>query len=212
MRYPDFVEVVTERAGLASAGEAARVIDATVEALGEQLGSVQVEQVAGGLPPKLAAALARRRGPAQITDAGGLARRVGELAGLPLAHALEQAQVVCQVLAELSDPDALAHLATLPPGLAALLEPRARGPAPPPPRRPATAPGTGRTLASGRPGSGHPLSESSADRAHRESLARAAEPHGQDKLSTSHGGADERRRDDLSTGRPGSTRPLSRGD
>jgi hypothetical protein len=71
------------------------------------------------------------------------------------------------------------------------------------------APGPGSTLADGRPGSRHPLSE--ANPAHRDSVARSENPHADTKLSSSAGMTQERVSDTLATGKPGSHRPLSEG-
>jgi hypothetical protein len=70
-------------------------------------------------------------------------------------------------------------------------------------------PGRGTTLATGRPGSRHPVSEAHEDRAHTESIARSDDPHGDTKLSSSRGLTQERLRETLAEGRPGPEHPVS---
>jgi hypothetical protein len=69
-------------------------------------------------------------------------------------------------------------------------------------------PGRG-TLAEGRPGSHHPLSEARPERAHSHSVVRADNPHGDTKLSSAVGFTQEREQETLAAGHPGSDRPLS---
>jgi hypothetical protein len=65
------------------------------------------------------------------------------------------------------------------------------------------------TLASGRPGSRHPISDARPNRAHAHSVARSDNPHGDTKLSSSHGFTQERENETLADGRPGPKRTLS---
>ncbi len=65
------------------------------------------------------------------------------------------------------------------------------------------------TLAEGRPGSAHPLSEARPERAQSQSVARADNPHGDTKLSSATGLTQEREGETLATGHLGSNRPLS---
>jgi uncharacterized protein (DUF2267 family) len=124
--------------------------------------------------------------------------------GIPPGQAIEQAETVLAVLAEELDPDALAALARrLPPAVAGLLRPRRFEGEAPPGRR-----GRRDTLASGRPGSRHPLGEASAERRQAHSIADTPAPHADRKLSTGHGSEDEPDHT-LAGGRAGSDRPLS---
>jgi hypothetical protein len=83
--------------------------------------------------------------------------------------------------------------------IGALLSPREDGVPPPHPEPPrAPAPGT---LATGRPGSRHPLSEARADRAHAHSVVREENPHGATKLSSAPGLTQEREGETLASGR-----------
>jgi hypothetical protein len=58
------------------------------------------------------------------------------------------------------------------------------------------------TLATGRPGSRHPLSESPPPAGHTHSAARSDDPHAETKLSSARGLTQERHDESLSTGRP----------
>jgi hypothetical protein len=69
-------------------------------------------------------------------------------------------------------------------------------------------PGAGMTLATGRPGSQHPVSEAHPETAQERSVVNAENPHAETKLSSSRGTTQERRAETLATGAPGSHRPL----
>jgi hypothetical protein len=59
------------------------------------------------------------------------------------------------------------------------------------------------TLATGRPGSSHPISEASADRTQRESIAASENPHADTKLSSTPGVSSVRSGRSLASGKPG---------
>lgn len=88
-----------------------------------------------------------------------------------------------------------------------------------PPPRPAPAPAGGRdTLAEGRPGSHHPLSEASgraaphgAPRGPQRGSIADDNPHAATKLSSAPGSVQDRRRETLAEGHPGARAPLSGG-
>jgi hypothetical protein len=71
--------------------------------------------------------------------------------------------------------------------------------------------GHGDTLAEGRPGSRHPLSEARSDRSQSESVVATENPHADTKLSSAHGLTQEREGESLATGHSGSDRPLDEG-
>jgi uncharacterized protein (DUF2267 family) len=210
MSYEHFIEQIQERSGFAGPAEAARAVDATLSALRERLVDDEAGALAQALPEPMAQIL--RRG-AYDCDFGldELYRRAGEREGVPLGFATEHTQVVCQVLAETIGAELLRRLQQhLPGDLAALLTSRPPLAEPPEPeRRPREiAPGAGATLAEGRPGSRHPLSEAHPDKAQQHSVARSADPHGDTKLSSSRGLTQERLEETLAGGHPGSARPL----
>jgi uncharacterized protein (DUF2267 family) len=188
---------VAAHAGV-SQDRAARAIRAVLSGIGAYLDAPHRELVADELPPALAGAV--RAGDRVAVP---LDERVLD-PGTTAAQARELIASVCRVLVEeLSREAVRAVRAEAPPELAALLVP---GGAEAPPR-PA---GSSRreTLAAGRPGSHHPVSEQ-RPRAQPDSVA-AANPHATTKLSSAAGSAQEGRRDTLASGQPGSEQPISR--
>lgn len=61
---------------------------------------------------------------------------------------------------------------------------------------------TGNNLASGRPGSRHPLSEAKPNGGQSNSVVESTNPHGDTKLSSSKGLTQEREKEDLAEGQP----------
>lgn len=208
MTYDDIVGQVMESVGTRDRVQIERAISATMEALGERLDPVDAGMVAEGLPHELAEPLRRHHDVHADFDVGDLYRRISSLAGIRLGLATEEAQVICRVVAQAASREALAHLRHLPMEFAVLFGPRPGGATAP---HRATPPGAGRTLATGRPGSMHPVSESAPHRTHDESVASAANPHADSKISSSQGMTQERDDQDLAAGKAGSERPLSQG-
>jgi uncharacterized protein (DUF2267 family) len=107
---------------------------------------------------------------------------------------------VCHALAEALSVDVLAALRReLPPAIAGYLE-----------SAPAYAPSVrtrGRTLAAGQPGSARSLATARPRAAQSNSVA-DENPHADTKLSSSAGTTQERERESIAEGRPGSSRPL----
>jgi len=176
------------------------VILSVLTALRRQLGSPEAEALADELPAELATAL--RHG----SYAGGddLVASVAAIEQVSAAEAVEHVACVGRALAELLPTDLLARLRrTLPVHSAKLLEPSA----------PATDevyahPGRA-TLAEGRPGSRHPLSEARPSTAQADSLVVSDDPHADTKLSSSRGLTQERERESIAVGRPGARRSLA---
>src|SRR4029079_2041283 len=113
---------------------------------------------------------------------GALLARVSCPERVLRATAVEWVQAVCQSLYEALDTERRQLLARrLPDEWAALLASAPRAPESDEPR--GTLPGHGHTLATGRPGSRHPLSESAPRSGQAESVA-AENPHGDGKLSS----------------------------
>lgn len=79
---------------------------------------------------------------------------------------------------------------------------------PSPDERPAEPP-SGRTLADGRPGHRHPISEADARRPQAGSVADQT-AHADSKLSSSRGISTERHGESLADGHPGSDNPISK--
>ena len=206
-----FVALVSERSGLDEAA-AERVIVATLSGLAERLLSIDAQAIAARLPRPWAPLLARGQGQDFTVD--GLYTRVGNRAGLSRLEALEQTQVVCQVLSDALDETGRQHLVLhLDDEWRRLFAPRQ---VTPPEfalhgasKRHVVA-GAGNTLATGRPGGHHPLSE--ATLGHRGSVVGSADPHADTRISSARGLSAERDGSTLASGRPGGTRPLSESD
>jgi uncharacterized protein (DUF2267 family) len=185
---------------------AERVFWDALDALGPTMQADDRRALEGALPSDvvdrlLAAHHAPERGEAEVVAA------LASSASLAPGRALEVLQVVAETLAGRL-PELLrgrlerhAH-----PELAPLwTAPSTPEPPPRPVHHP--APGHGHTLASGRPGSRHPLAES-GPAGHVDSIALNPDPHGDRKLSSARIVGPERT---LAEGRPGSTHPLSEG-
>jgi uncharacterized protein (DUF2267 family) len=159
MTYESFIEEVGWRAGLGERGTVLRAIETTLEIVGERLDPTLVADLAEQLPRPLGEILTRR-GQHAAFGVEELYEHVKDQEPVRLGIAVEHARVVCELVAEALDGEALGRLrSSLPAPWAALFVPRARDqPAP----SPGPPPGTGHTLASGRPGSQRPLSEASA--------------------------------------------------
>jgi uncharacterized protein (DUF2267 family) len=182
---------------------------AVLAGIGGTLTPAGRELVADELSAGLGAAILAAGSPA--TSIEDQLRGLGATAG----QARELVASVCRVLVEELSSEAVDALRVgVPATLAALLVAPARDEPVP---RPAPA-GARDTLAEGRPGSHHPLSEAPGraglDRApsgpQRGSIA-DDNPHGPTKLSSATGSAQERRRETLAEGHPGARAPLSRG-
>jgi uncharacterized protein (DUF2267 family) len=209
--HDELLRRVRQRAGLDQRGAELAVV-ATFAAIGRTLDSLDPPQplalvdVAAMLPPRFATLLregAKAGGPAQFLAA------VAEREQLTLGQAKEHAQVVCETFAGMLDPRRLTALRErLPAEIAALWQPYE-----PPPELPQTArhPRHGSTLATGRPGSNHPLSEAAPRAGQPHSLPVTDDPHADTRLASTKGPSPERDRETLANGKPGSTRPVSDG-
>lgn len=208
MTREDLLSQVAERAGLAGLEEAAEIVRTVLAVICERLSWPVIQALAEELPVPLSTSL-RPGIPRQEFDLAELQGRVARGENVRPGFAVEHTGVVCQVVAEALSPGALYRLrAALPEPVGALFTPRESAghfehvhldP-------------NHRTLAEGRPGSRHPLSESRPERAHAHSVAQADNPHGDTKLSSARGLTQEREQETLAAGHPGSSRPLSDAD
>lgn len=212
MEYTLLLQHVLDHAGLRSEAEARAVSENVVAHLGALLTSHDRVAVAGRLPVALADALDLEE-PEQVISMDDLVLRVAIRGDVALGTALEHTHVVCEALARSLGEDLTDFLrARLPDDVAALLRaerPTMQGPTHFVHAREAPVAITGSTLATGRPGSNHPLYEGIFGEGHSGSVARSANPHGDRKISS--GGAPMRkgRSTTLSGGRPGPSRPVS---
>jgi uncharacterized protein (DUF2267 family) len=208
-----FVEEASARAALSGPEQAERVLVATLGALGQRLVAEEADALANELPAELAEPL-RRASYVHDFEPDELYERVARREGTSIGFAREHAEVVCQLLAEAVSPDVLLRLRKHLGAPWAELFVR-RPPSTPPAhvvhREPSAPPRPRTTLSEGHPGSRHPVSVSRLDRAQTHSVARSDDPHGDTKLSSSHGLTQERQHDTLAEGQPGRKRPISEG-
>lgn len=202
MTRDELLSHVAARAGLSEVEEAGRTVGAVLEVLGERLRWPALQALAEDLPaPWAERLLVGAHG--QDFELADLHARVAARLAVPLGQAVERTGVVCEALAEALPPGTSHRLReALPESMGALLTPRDAeerfeyvhlDP-------------SRRTLAEGRPGSGHPVSEVRPERAHSHSVLRADNPHGDTKLSSATGLTQEREHETLATGRPASRR------
>lgn len=197
MSADTFITHVAGHGGV-SFERAEQVTRVVLAGLGSYLTSATRQFVADELPAPLGVTL---------QDVSGVAipleERVLDMAGTA-GRARELVASVCRVLAEeLSNAGLTALRAGLPPSLAELLATPGQdlSTRPPAPRRNAT-------LATGRPGAGHPISESHPID-HQTGSVAEANPHGGAKLSSSPGTTQERRHETFAEGQPGYDHPLA---
>lgn len=203
------VDEVVRQTGLGPA-QALRAVRQVLGALDEVLVGDELTALRSSLPAGLQGAVAPRSG-RPPSSAEGLFDRVQRRARVRRPVAIERTEAICRLLGATLPHDVMARWSRdLPAPVAALflpvdpVDPATIGKAPRPPDPPARpAP---RTLATGRPGSEHPVSEARPERAHRESLVRSDEPHADTKLSTSRGPTQERLHETLAEGAIGPRR------
>jgi uncharacterized protein (DUF2267 family) len=200
------VSHVRRLGGFAGSGEARRAIRATLTAIGERLLDDERAAFARELPSSLALVFERCAYDGDF-DKDEFFGRVARHERVERGFGAEHAQVVCQALGEALGAEAMTRLRKeLGPEIASLFD--AQEPIESLPR---TARSAGSTLASGREGSRHPMSEARPDYAHVGSVARSTEPHAETKLSSARGLAQERSGETLATGHPGAKHPVDEG-
>jgi uncharacterized protein (DUF2267 family) len=193
-----FVSMVMA-AGIPERHLAERVVRATVAVLGERLTVEEAGALRPTLPGELGRILERSEYDSDFA-AADFYERVRRRARITPGIARESVDVVLHAIGDTLEADASRRLArALPADLGRQLVPREVGD--PPPH--AAAPrGRLTTLASGRPGSRHPLSEAAPASGQTHSVAANPNPHAETKLSTSRGLTQERRRRTLAVGHP----------
>jgi uncharacterized protein (DUF2267 family) len=198
MTRDELLSQISEHTGLPGQQEAERTVRAVLGALSERLSWPAVQALAEDLPPPLSSSL-RGGGPHQDFDLAELHSRVASREQVRLGFAVEHTAVVCQVLAEALSSGTLQRLRdALPEPIGALFTPREPGARF---EHVHLDPGR-RTLAEGRPGSQHPLSEARSARGHSHSVAREDNPHGDTKLSSATGLTQEREQETLAAAHP----------
>ena len=185
MEIEPLIEHVVWRGALAGDRERAeRVLFAALESLAPHLDPADARDLARELPGELADVVraAARGAPGDVVE------KVEAAEHTTAGFALEHAEAACEAIARELAPDLLRRIRLhLPERFARWFRERAPEESPPPhPKHPPVAPGDGTTLSSGQPGSRHPVS-AAGDLAHRHSVARSDDPHGDRKLSSARG-------------------------
>lgn len=200
--------------GIPDHDAAAKALRSTLCVLGQRLTDDEAGALASSLPDELARVVEQSEHDdfAGDFDADELYERVRHREKVPAGVAREHVNIVLQALGSALDDSVRQRLVrALPSEIGQQLVPMTFG-APPPYATGMHAPPL-TTLAHGRPGSRHPVSEAAPDRAHTHSVARNADPHGETKLSSSHGLTQERHRESLATGHPPApARPIAEAD
>ncbi len=199
---------VERRTGMRSEMSTLTLVRRVIEALEEVLLGDELATLRSCLPTTLAHWV-----PPQSTNVGSsvqrMIRRVQRLELAPAPVVLERVEVVCRALGETLPPDVQARWRRdLPTNLAALFMDVGPGETRPPATgsalvvhcRASRPDVPTATLASGRPGSDHPLSESQPEQTHAHSVARSDDPHADTRLSSSRGLTQERERSTLAEG------------
>jgi uncharacterized protein (DUF2267 family) len=197
--HQDLLGRIKQLGGLQTTREATAALRATLAALGERLSDRDRDLVAGVLPRSVAGALhkGKRRGAFDIAE---LYNRIRRREGVTLGFAREHAQVVCRVLGEILPDVARREIErALPESFAELFSPPRSFD--PPPEHPVAPGAQHRTLATGRAGSLHPLSESRPRAAQSHSVVSESNPHADTKLSSASGLTQERLDESLATAR-----------
>jgi uncharacterized protein (DUF2267 family) len=210
LNYLIFLEEVMIHGGVEEREQADRIARAVVESLGELLLDHDRRAIGSTLPAPLAGALVRGE-PGWSLGTSELYHRVAQRLSVRDGLGLEHTHVVCRALARTLDEDSLVFLRSrLPEQFAELLRDQGGGTPPHFVHRLAhdNAANPGHTLSTGSPGSTHPVSEAKG-RAQSGSIASAANPHADRKLSSAKGGPEHGHGDTLARGKPGSRRPLS---
>jgi hypothetical protein len=186
---------------------AARTFLAVVRVASHALLPEERQALAAVLPPEVGSAIGHRE-PAKLGDLESLVTAIAAAEGVSGGLAVEHLEVAAQALAEALPSPARLLLTRALPWLSRLLEPRDE---PEPALVTSEWPaGTPHDLAEGRQGGRHPLASSDPARlAHRHSIARSDDPHGDSKLSGARGLSQEREAETLATGKPSSKRPVS---
>ena len=208
MKRSSFVAEVARQGGFARTADAEAAVEATFEALGAVLVPSERRSVAESLPEDLRALLDSSEHTPDL-DLEQFYGRIQRHERVLLGRAREHAQIVCRALVNSLSPETLTLLRRHLPALKPLFDDdelpasqpeaeilRARNP-------------PDAHLATGRPGSRHPLADARPQRAHSHSIARSDDPHADTKLSSTRGLTQERENETLATGRPGAKRPLS---
>lgn len=185
--------------GIPDQATAERALRAVLSTLGERLTEDEAHVLATRLPADLARVVDESDYDLDF-DAGEFYERTRLREHTTPGLAREHADVVLRVVGEALGEVSSRIVRALPADIGRQLVGPDDGE--PPPHAPPPRASHLSTLAHGRPGSAHPLSEAAPSAGHQSSVARSDDPHGETKLSSGRGLTQERLRETLATGRP----------
>lgn len=176
---------VQRRTGISTQDEASHVLDAVVDALGELLTGDEARAVAPHLGARLSRLLEAGAGRhSASSDVAALVDGVAWRENVAEGVALEHATAVCDAIMQALPAEARTKLQRdLPKEVIAFLE-RGRADGIVHRREPPKPEVLTHSLAQGRPGGAHPVSESKPVTAHSESVALTDNPHADRKISS----------------------------
>jgi uncharacterized protein (DUF2267 family) len=173
--------------GLADERAARHLLRATLAVLGERLLDDEAQALGEAVPAELAECIDRSEYDCDFS-AEELFERVRRREHTPDSRAKESAEIVLTVLGACLVPEVRMRIARgLPARAAELLRGEYEGGGEPLPHRDAPRASRTVTLAAGRSGSSHPLSEAAPSPGHEHSVALNPSPHGDTKLSGAKG-------------------------
>jgi len=201
--YSDLIQKLTSF--MPGHEDAERGLATTLETLGFLLPERLVRALEAALPAECSDPLALGLSASRLQ-----LRTHGAVGGGTLPRqVMERIQMICTALEPVLPPDLVPDLLReLPPPFQAAF---GRHPTPSPPLRAPRGtlasgrPGSGRPLSEAAPGSTHPLHSARPAAAHQESV-QSSNPHGDTKLSSAHGTTQEREHETLAEGRSERTR------
>jgi uncharacterized protein (DUF2267 family) len=199
-----FVEKITREAPFASKDQAEAAVRCVFEAIAQVVEKKTYQPLLAEIPRDYAAVL--QASATGAGDADAFYAHIAAAEGAGEGFAREHAAVILQALArEISAEARKALHDGLPADVARLLDAPWERKATPSHRTPASAHGH---LAGARPGSAHPVSEASADRAQSDSIAATDAPHADSSVAAGHSTSAD---SNLASGKPGSGRPINEG-
>jgi len=175
MERQALLEAIMARMGATQVEDAERALVATLPSLGSWVGEADAAVLAAELPDD--ERLLRSASDLSVKDYEGFVAQIRNAEDVAEGFAREHALAVCHAVHDQLDRSAKGRLAS--PVWDEIVRPSVAD------RHADHLPARhGRTLADGRPGSAHPVSEGAADRAQSESVVRADNPHAGHKLSS----------------------------
>lgn len=200
------VRLVRDR-GLVDEPHARRAIVTTLEAFGAHVPSPEREALARAMPVGFARAVSVER-PRAPSSAERIYRAVARAEPATRGAAREHVQIVLGALGELLPEEVERRVErAVVPAIADLLRGVIRPSIDPPPYATPRS-SHHHTLATGKPGSAHPISESPPPGPQSESVA-SDDPHEGTKLSTARGETQEREDESLATAHPRTDRTIA---